>query len=428
MESKERQLYTRHVLLEGWDQQIIKDSKVFQIGVGALGCEIAKNLALTGVGKIILVDDDTIETSNLSRQMLFQPGDEGRPKAEVAAERLKKMNPFMEVEWYFTKLQEVSTKVYEKADIIIGGLDNIKARLDLNNICLRLKKPLIDSGTLGFEGHVHLVLPTGSIPGHEFNTPCLRCLLPVPPADEKLIAACTPKGIPKKREHCMLRAEYFFANLYNRSPNLKAPEDVKLLVKMANQDAENWNFAATFIEEDAENILKNKMPAIQTVNAVISSIQSHEVLKILHLIKGKNIGMPMSPPYLNYNGVWGLIEYIEIGKWDECPACGKGKEIRSLLIDPAGTISNIFEGLKGAGFDLNPKMWSITREISKKIIYHPFIPQFNDVNKRMSEVGVLDHDVLLFVAPKEEPVQVLIDFAEAESKKEPEKEERDKVS
>ena len=410
MESKERKLYTRHAMLEGWDQELIKNSVIFQIGVGALGCEIAKNLALTGVGKIILVDDDTIETSNLSRQMLFWPGDEGRPKAEVAAERLKTFNPYMEVEFHFTKLQEVPTPVYEKADVIIGGLDNIKARLDLNNICLRLKKPLIDSGTLGFEGHVHLVLPEGSIPEYEFDTPCLRCLLPVPPADEKLIAACTPKGIPKKREHCVLRAEYKFTQEYNRSPNLKDSEDVKILVKMANQDAKDWNYNPTFVEEDMENILKNKMPAIQTVNAVISSIQSHEVLKILHLLHGKNIGLPMFPTYLNYNGVYGLIEYIEIGKWDDCPACGKGQEIRQLSIDAKGKILNIFAGLKVAGFDLNTKVWSITREISKKIIYNPYIPNFNELDKIISEVGILDHDVLLLVAPKQEPIKLLIEF------------------
>ncbi|MFX1297401.1 MAG: ThiF family adenylyltransferase [Promethearchaeota archaeon] len=410
MQSKERQLYTRHAMLEGWDQKVIKESVIFQIGVGALGCEIAKNLALTGVGKIILVDEDTIETSNLSRQMLFWPGDEGRPKAEVAAERLKTFNPYMEVEPYFSKLQEISTKVYEKSDVIIGGLDNIKARLDLNDICLRLKKPLIDSGTLGFEGHVHLVLPDGSVPEHEFNTPCLRCLVPVPPADEQLIAACTPKGIPKKREHCVLRAEYFFAKEYNRSPNVKDPADVKILLEMANQDAQNWNFEPPFIEEDMENILKNKMPAIQTVNAVISSIQSHEVLKILHLLHGKNIGMPMSPPYLNYNGVWGLIEYIEIGKWDDCPACGQGQEIRTLLIDPNGTIGDLFVGLQKASFDLNTDVWSITRQISKKIIYHPFVSNFKDLSLKMQDSGILDHDVLLFVAPKQEPIRVLVEY------------------
>jgi molybdopterin/thiamine biosynthesis adenylyltransferase len=411
MQSKEKQLYSRHLLLEGWDQEVIKNSTVFQIGVGALGCEIAKNLALTGIGRIILVDDDTIETSNLSRQMLFMPGDEGRPKAEVAAERLKKMNPYMEVEPYFTKLQEVPMKVYEKADVIIGGLDNIKARLDLNNICLRLKKPLIDSGTLGFEGHVHIVLPEGSIPGYDFNTPCLRCLLPVPPADEKIIAACTPKGIPKQPEHCVLRAEYQFTKLFNRSANLKSPEDVKALVQLANQDAVKFHFDRKFIDEDMENILKNKMPAIQSVTAVVSSIQSHEVLKILHLLHNKSIGLPMSPPYLNYNGVYGLLEYIELGKWEDCPACGKGKEIREIVIDENAKIGNLFEAIKKIGFDLNQSVWSITREITKKIIWNPFIPAFSDPNKTLKDAGVLDHDVLLFVAPKENPMQIYIEFA-----------------
>ena len=152
------------------------------------------------------------------------------------------------------------------------------------------------------------------------------------------------------------------------------------------------------------------MPAIQTVNAVISSIQSHEVVKILHLLKGKSIGLPMSPPYLNYNGVYGLIEYIEIGKWDDCPACGKGHKIVQTVIDPNGTIGDLFEGLKKGGYDLNPQMWSTTREISKKIIYNPFIPQFKDLNVKMKDAGVLDLDVLLLVAPKEDPIKVLVEF------------------
>ena len=190
--------YTRHALLEGWSQEVVEDSTVFMIGVGALGCEIAKNLALVGVGKMIIVDDDTIETSNLSRQMLFLPGTEGRPKAEVAAETLKKFNPYLEVEHHFGRLQKVSNSVYEKSDVIIGGLDSIKARLDLNNLCLRMKKILIDGATLGFEGHVHVVIPEGADERLGGPTACLRCLIPVPPADEQLIAACTPKGTPKK--------------------------------------------------------------------------------------------------------------------------------------------------------------------------------------------------------------------------------------
>ncbi len=98
-EIKKSRMYARQQLIDGWDQEIVSKGCIMIVGVGALGCEIAKDFALMGIGKIVLVDLDTIETSNLSRQMLFKPGDEGRPKAEVAAERLKDMNPFLEVEF-----------------------------------------------------------------------------------------------------------------------------------------------------------------------------------------------------------------------------------------------------------------------------------------------------------------------------------------
>ena len=156
---EEKEITKRQKLIEGWDQLALKNSTVFIAGVGALGCEIAKDLALCGVGKLILCDLDTIETSNLSRQMLFYKGDEGRPKAEVAAERVKRMNPFMEIEFYFKPIQELPMELYQSCDLIIAALDNFKARIDLNKICLNLKKPMIDGGTMGMEGHVQVILP-----------------------------------------------------------------------------------------------------------------------------------------------------------------------------------------------------------------------------------------------------------------------------
>ncbi len=159
---EERKMYARQQLVEGWDQETIKNSCALIIGVGALGCEIAKDLALMGIGKLILVDMDKIETSNLSRQMLFHAGDEGRTKVEVAAERLKLMAPFLEVEFYFDKLQNLPMDIYQRSDVIIAALDNVRARMDLNKIALRLKKPMVEGGTVGFEGHVQNVIPKGS--------------------------------------------------------------------------------------------------------------------------------------------------------------------------------------------------------------------------------------------------------------------------
>ena len=155
-------MFARQQLIDGWDQSIIDNACILIIGVGALGCEIAKDFALMGVGKLILVDLDLIETSNLSRQMLFRLGDEGKPKAEIAAERLKEMNPYLKVDSYYEKLQKLPISVYEEADVVVAALDNFNARLDLNKICLRLKKPMIEGGTVGFEGHVQIIIPKDS--------------------------------------------------------------------------------------------------------------------------------------------------------------------------------------------------------------------------------------------------------------------------
>ncbi|MHA1143663.1 MAG: ThiF family adenylyltransferase [Candidatus Helarchaeota archaeon] len=410
MEKKEKKVYQRHFMLKGWAQELIKDSSVFMIGVGALGCEIAKNLALVGIGRMVLVDVDTIETSNLSRQMLFKPGDEGRPKAEVAAERLKELNPFLKVETYFKFLQEIPLSVYESCDVIIGGLDNIKARLDLNDICLRLKKPLIDSGTLGFEGHVQIVIPDG-IPGME-STPCLRCVMPVPPTDEKMVAACTPKGIPQKREHCALKAEYDFGKEFNRRPDFDNDEDVRFLTERANKYVKEHNFPPEFRFEDMENVIKNKMPAIQTTTAVISAVQSHEVLKLLHLLKGENIGPIIKPPYINYNGVYGLFEYIDIAKWEECPACGHGTDIRTIEVSRNENISMLFDGVMSAyeGLEVDIDQSLVTKELTKTPIWNPYLPSHEE-DKRKTMGELIGHmDILILTRPKQDPVRVLVKF------------------
>ncbi|MFX0136867.1 MAG: ThiF family adenylyltransferase [Candidatus Hodarchaeota archaeon] len=408
MKTKENKLYTRHHMLKGWAQDLIKDSTVFMIGVGALGCEIAKNLALVGLGKMYLCDVDTIETSNLSRQMLFKPGDEGRGKAEVGAERLKELNPFMEVKDFNQLLQEIPMKYYQESDLIIGGLDNIRARLDLNDICLRLKKPLIDSGTLGYEGHVQIVIPSG-IEGFE-ETPCLRCLMPIPPTDEKLIAACTPKGIPQKREHCALKAEYEFGKKYNRRPDFENDDDIAILVEYANKFVEEYKFPPKFKPQDMENVIKNKMPAIQTATAVIASIQSHEILKILHKLKGYDIGPIMFPPYINYNGFYGIFEQIEVAKWDECPACGKGIDLRRIEIESSAIILSLFDQLKYAGFDLDPDQTLISKELTKKVVWNPYVPKLKDPNKTIIESGIQDHDLLMCSVPNQESVRILVAF------------------
>ena len=96
----EKRRFDRQLRLPGWKQETLKNSTVLIVGVGGLGVEVAKNLAMVGVGRLILVDLDTIEYSNLNRQVLFIGAPEGTSKAKYAAKRLQEMNPFIKVEAY----------------------------------------------------------------------------------------------------------------------------------------------------------------------------------------------------------------------------------------------------------------------------------------------------------------------------------------
>ena len=104
--AKERQLYDRQFRLKGWNQRILKNSRVLIVGVGGLGCEIAKNLAMLGVGHIDLVDLDIIEHSNLNRQILFMNADIAKPKAIAAVEMLQLVNPNIILKGYHTSLEK----------------------------------------------------------------------------------------------------------------------------------------------------------------------------------------------------------------------------------------------------------------------------------------------------------------------------------
>jgi len=491
-------MYARQQLIEGWDQEIIDKGCIMIVGVGALGCEIAKDFTLMGIGKLILVDLDTIETSNLSRQMLFRPGDEGRPKAEVAAERLKDMNPYLKVDYFFEKLQKLPMSVYEESDVVIAALDNFNARLDLNKICLRMKLPMVEAGTVGFESHCQIVIPKGSgiqykdrereidnlveaklweitekdYPEYfiaqkyiedleeeierireekikpivekirneiesQFNwkyapeildqTPCYRCLVPIPPADDKLVAACTLKGLPRNRNHCVIKAEVDFEKKYGHKPDLNINDEVLKLKELAQEELEKlrervfnenippeeretlsdgqikeWkdNIRNTFGEdykfEEMENILGNKIAAIQTVSSIIASVQSQEALKLLFRTKGRDIGPPMDPPYVNYNGIYGLFDHLTIMKREDCLACGKieGEENVQIVVPFDADIAYIFKAMEISGYHLDKELWMITNPMTKEIYYNPYMPSLKDLNITLNELKIKSNDIV----------------------------------
>lgn len=162
--------YHRLRLIKWWDQERLRAARVMVAGAGALGNEIVKNLALLGVGHILICDFDTVEPSNLSRSVLFRRGDEGQRKAEVAARRAMELNPDVCAAWFHGDITaDLGRGVVRRMDVVIGGLDNRAARLALSDACWSLGVPYIDGGTHTFEGQVRVFQPP--------QGPCYACTL-----------------------------------------------------------------------------------------------------------------------------------------------------------------------------------------------------------------------------------------------------------
>jgi len=148
--------------LSCFQAQKVSDAKVMVVGAGALGNEVLKNLALFGVGHIVIVDFDTVEQSNLSRSILFRLEDAYNKsyKAVVAAQRIKEINPYIHVHSINEPLEiGVGLGLYRRMDVIIGCLDNLQARILLNRLCIRAGKTWIDGGIGELEGQVSVYQP-----------------------------------------------------------------------------------------------------------------------------------------------------------------------------------------------------------------------------------------------------------------------------
>ncbi|MFX1596429.1 MAG: ThiF family adenylyltransferase [Promethearchaeota archaeon] len=345
--SEERKLYDRQFRLEGWSQKLVKNSRVLMVGVGGLGCEIAKNLAMLGVGHLDLVDLDIIEYSNLNRQILFAGAKVGESKAIVAARKLTEINPNIIIKGYQTSLERLDPRIYRAADVVIGGLDSMNARLNLNAQCIRFRKPLVDGGVSGYYGHIYTIFP--------FKNACYECNpLPVGGSDE--MAACTVVGLPRKRIHCVFKGDMAFKEKFDRDPNPKNIDDIKFIQKVANELVNKHNFLPEYTEDDIVKVIDRHDPGIITINAVISALQSHEVVKILHLKKGHTgLGEPITS-YVIFNAMTMMFYHIEKKRNPECSQCGKNVRRFLVKLRKSSPCINIIKILEKRGFKLDPDL------------------------------------------------------------------------
>lgn len=162
--------FSRFQLIHWWDQERLSRARVLLIGVGALGNEILKNLALLGVGNVLVADFDTVEYSNLSRSVLFRAEDCGRRKAEVAVERAGAIYPEMRLQPFHGNIvYDLGLGVYRWADVIMAGLDNREARLAINRSAARAGRIWIDGAIERLEGVARVFDPAIG--------PCYECTM-----------------------------------------------------------------------------------------------------------------------------------------------------------------------------------------------------------------------------------------------------------
>jgi adenylyltransferase/sulfurtransferase len=183
----EWQQYQRHIQLNevGVDGQFrLKNAKVLVVGAGGLGCPVAMYLGAAGVGEITIIDGDSVSQSNLHRQVLYAYTDIGKPKASVAAKKVKQNNPFISVSALTTHLSASNIdELIAKVDIVLDCTDNFATRLLLNDACLAHRKPWVYASVLGLEGQLALFIPSSA---------CFRCVFPDMPTD---VSDCNSAGV-----------------------------------------------------------------------------------------------------------------------------------------------------------------------------------------------------------------------------------------
>jgi sulfur-carrier protein adenylyltransferase/sulfurtransferase len=188
--AEQRDRYSRHLLLaevgiEG--QQKLLDAKVLLLGAGGLGSPTALYLAAAGVGTLGIVDDDTVDLSNLQRQVIHNSHRVGVPKVDSAEETITALNPDVQVNKYQVRLGPSNIMdILPGYDIVVDGLDNFPTRYLLNDASVRLQIPVVSAAILGFEGQLSVFKP--------YDGPCYRCLFPTPPPPE-LAPSCGANGV-----------------------------------------------------------------------------------------------------------------------------------------------------------------------------------------------------------------------------------------
>jgi sulfur-carrier protein adenylyltransferase/sulfurtransferase len=252
--------YQRHLVLgeigiEG--QQKLKAARVLIVGAGGLGSPSALYLAASGVGTVGLVDCDTVDVTNLQRQVLYDTADVGRSKAEAARERLKALNPELDIIAHAVELNATNVgEIFAAYDVILDGTDRIGTRYLVNDACVLLGKPLVSAAIHRFEGQAMTYVPG--------RGPCYRCLFPEPSTE---IPNCATAGV--------------LGVLPGVLGTLQATEAIKLIVgigapligRLLTYDALELSFREFAFRRRADCAVCGEQPSITDLKQLVPAAQ-----------------------------------------------------------------------------------------------------------------------------------------------------------
>uniref|UniRef100_A0A6Q2YGT9 NEDD8-activating enzyme E1 catalytic subunit n=1 Tax=Esox lucius TaxID=8010 RepID=A0A6Q2YGT9_ESOLU len=377
---------------------LLETCKILVIGAGGLGCELLKNLALSGLRHIHVIDMDTIDISNLNRQFLFRPKDVGRPKADVAADFVNNRIPGYCINickrWTYTSkksktLMNLSTDV--KFHIIVCGLDSVIARRWMNGMLISLLSyedgvldpssiiPLIDGGTEGFKGNARVILPG--------MTACIDCTLELYPPQINF-PMCTIASMPRLPEHCI---EYVRMLQWPKDTPFgdgvcldgDNPEHIQWVFQRAQERAANYNITGVTYRL-TQGVVKRIIPAVASTNAVIAGRKQTVFFAYIPLNN-----------YLVFNDVDGLYTYtFEAERKENCSACSQVPQ--DLQFPPSAKLQEVLKYLtENASLQMKSPAITATLEGKNKTLYLQTIASIEErtrpnLCKTLKELGLSD--------------------------------------
>ncbi|OJT14808.1 Ubiquitin-activating enzyme E1-like [Trametes pubescens] len=238
----------------------LSHTKVLLVGAGGIGCELLKNIVLTGFGDITLLDLDTIDLSNLNRQFLFRKKDVKQSKAMVASRTASAFNPNVKITPIHANIKEPQFDVawFRGFDIVLNALDNLDARRHVNKMCMAANVPLVESGTAGYLGQVQPILKD--------RAECFDC---IPKPTPKTFPVCTIRSTPSQPIHCIVWAKsYLIPQLFGEDEDADAGGELDEAEKQGENSAE----IATLRKE--AQAFKSVRAALRSTSADASSSSS----------------------------------------------------------------------------------------------------------------------------------------------------------